>query len=383
MKATIQDIRALRSVRPLEVVSYLRAHQWQQAQVIEGGAFWTKDEAGSSFELLVPLDVTLRDFPNRVAEVLATLAQAEKRSQLEIVEDLATTSADVVRPRLLGSDPDGEISLERGWMIYEQARNLMLAAACAAVEKRSLYAKRKPERAMDFLDHARFGRPQQGSYILTIISPVSPEISLGPSTPGGVVADEPFERRTMRTLAEALHALATAAREVAATSELAPMKAAVQRGVSANLCEAIIGLNASSGERGVEFAFSWAPLRTSPAAVPRLAVFAPDSISIIKETARIFRETEVVGGSEVLGVVNRLEHQGENHGRVTIVGSADGVPRNVAVELSGDDHSLAVRSYEERVSLSCIGELTREGRGWVLHHPREVELRLNDTASTQ
>ncbi|HEV7866766.1 MAG TPA: hypothetical protein VGO90_03735 [Chthoniobacteraceae bacterium] len=383
MKATIRDLEILRAVRPLEVVSYLRAHQWKQVEKLERGAFWIKEEAGESFEVLLPLDTALRDFPNRIAEVLATLEQAEKRSQLEIVEDLSTTSADVVRPRLLGANHAGEISIERGRIVYEQARNLMLAAACAALEKRPLFARRKPEQAMNFLEHAHFGPPQRGSYVLTIISPVSPKLTYGKDLLGEDVADEPFERKTMRTLAEAISALEVASREVAASGELDPMKRAVQRGVSANLCEAIIGLHEGGGERGVEFAFSWAPLREAPANIPRFAAITPDFISIIRETARLFRETETTHGIEVFGVVNRLEHQGEDHGRVTIAGSADGVPRNIVTELSGADHLQAVRSYKERVPISCVGELMRDGRSWVLRNPREVQLVVNDVEQSE
>lgn len=383
MKATIRDLETLRAVRPLEVASYLRANRWHLAEKLDRGAFWIKDEGGASFEILLPLDAALRDFPNRIAEVLATLEQAEKRSQLEIVEDLATTSADVVRPRLPGANHAGEISLEQGQIVYAEARNLMLAAACAAVEKRSLYAKRKPEQAMSFLKHASFGAPRRGSYILTIISPVSPMISTGEDLFGEEIAEEPFERRTMRTLAEAIQALEVASREVAVTGELEPMKRAVRRGVSANLCEAIIGLHEGSGEKGVEFAFSWAPLRAMPKGVPQFSSVTPDYISIIRETARLFRETETAGGIEVLGLVNRLQHQGGDHGRVTIFGSADGVPRNVTAELSGADHSLAVRSYQERIPLSCVGELAKEGKSWVLRNPREIELLLDDAAPAQ
>jgi len=104
----------------------------------------------------------------------------------------------------------------------------------------------------------------------------------------------------------------------------------------------------------------------------------PDSIPIIGETARIFRETEAVESAEVLGIVNKLQHQGGDQGRVTIAGSADGVARTVTLELSGPDHTLAVRSYEDRIPISCVGELTREGRSWVLKNPREIELIVND-----
>lgn len=377
MKTTIRDLETLSAIRPLEMVAYLRSNGWQQAQKLERGAFWVKEENGDSFELLLPLDPKVRDLPYRMAEVLQTLEEAEQRSQLEIIDDVVTTSADVIRPRLLGAQHSGEISIERGRLVYEQARNMMLAAACAAVEKRPLYAKRKPEQAMQFLEHARFGLPQRGSYILKIISPVSPKLA-GKDLFGEEIAEEPFERKTVKILAQAVHALEQASREVALTGEIEPMRAAVERGVSANLCEAIIGLHEGSGEKGVEFTFSWAPLRGTPANVISTVAITPDSIPIIGETARIFRETETIESSEVLGIVNKLQHQGGDHGKVTIAGSADGVPRTVTLELSGPDHSLAVRSYTERMPISCVGELTREGRSWVLRNPREIELLAGD-----
>lgn len=75
-------------------------------------------------------------------------------------------------------------------------------------------------------------------------------------------------------------------------------------------------------------------------------VIHPDSIPFLEETARVFRETETVNDSEVLGTVNKLEHQDGNQGKVTIVGSADGIPRTITMELSGVDHQSAIRSYE-------------------------------------
>lgn len=183
----------------------------------------------------------------------------------------------------------------------------------------------------------------------------------------------------MRTLAEAVHTIEIASREVAATGRIEPMQRAIHRGVSANLCEAIIGLHEGSGERGIEFAFSWSPLRQPNAEVPRFASITPDVISIIRETARMFRETETTAGVELLGLVRRLDHQGGDRGRIILATSVEGVPRNVTIDLSGFDHSLAVRSYEDRLPLSCVGELKREGRAWLLENPREIELIGDDT----
>ena len=214
MKGIIQDAKILSGLRPLDMIAYLRANQWQEAQKLEAGAFWVKGDQ----EILLPLDITLIDFPNRMAEALGVLEKTEHRSQFEIFEDLVITNADVIRPRLIGVNGDGTISLEQGTAIHQEARNLMLAAACSTIEKRSLFARRKPEQAMNYLNHARFGMPQRGSYILTIISPVSPKIAAGKDLFGKELETEvPFERKTVETLARALHATDQACREVAAS----------------------------------------------------------------------------------------------------------------------------------------------------------------------
>jgi len=374
MKATIRDPEILRTVRPLDILAYLRTQGWQEAQRLERGAFWIKTEDSVTHEVLVQFEAQSHGYIQRMAELLAVLEEAENRSQIEIVEDLSYASADIIRPRLPGAFDDGTISIENGKAAYEHARALMLSAACAAVEPRELYAKRKPEQAMSYLNHARFGVPKCGSYILTIISPVSPKLAVDKDLFGEVYAEEPFERRTVRILAQAIEHVSIAGRETAATGDFAPMKKAVARGVSANLCEALVALHHCSGEKGVDFRFTWAPSRGVPEKTRSSVTIASDLVPILEETSRIFRETGTQDDVEILGTVHKLEHQAEGRGKVTINGSADGIPRTVRIELSGVEHSLAVRSYEERIPLSCRGELQKDGRSWTLKNPREVVL---------
>ena len=375
MKASIQDVNILNSLRPLDVVAYLRSNQWQEIQKLERGAFWIKETSNVSHEVLVPFDSNIRDYTIRMADILRVLEQAEGRAQFEIYEDLTTTSADIIRPRLPGVNADGAITVEQGMKIHQEARNMMLAAACSTLEKRPLFTRRKPEQAMNYLEHALFGIPQRGSYIMKIISPVSPKLAAGKDLFGNdLEPDEPFERRTVKTLANALNAVEIACREVAAKGDIQPMKLAVARGVSANLCEALIGLHLGSGQKGMTFSFSWAPIRGVPPDTTSVASISSDSIPILEETVRIFRETETVESSEVIGTVNKLEHEGEKQGKVTVFGSADGVPRSVIVELKGSDHELAIRSYRERIPISCVGELAKEGRSWILKNPRDLRL---------
>jgi hypothetical protein len=69
----------------------------------------------------------------------------------------------------------------------------MLAAACSALEPRPLFAPRKPELAMSYINRARFGLARRGSYIMTIISPVLPD----PVADEYLVVGEQIHRRTL------------------------------------------------------------------------------------------------------------------------------------------------------------------------------------------
>src|SRR3990172_2873870 len=98
MKASVRDKQVLAAIRPLELVAYLRATGWSQARVTEGR--WGTWVRGGDFEIAVPLNRDLGDFVLRMADALRSLEAVEDRSQLEILDDLFTSSADIVRFRL-------------------------------------------------------------------------------------------------------------------------------------------------------------------------------------------------------------------------------------------------------------------------------------------
>lgn len=375
MKATVKDAEALRGVRAQDLISYLAMRGWAEEQRLERGAFWTKGEGEGLQEVLVPLDPTVGDFSTRVSEILSVLSSIENRSQLAILDDLSIQNADVVRPRLLGTSGDGTITLEQGRILHERARDMMLAAACAALEPRPLFARRKPELAMSYVNRARFGLARRGSYIMTIISPVLPGLSDEEDLIGEhLQAAEPFERKAMRMLASGLSALAKAAPEAAATGNLDGLLAASERGVSAQLCESIVGLHEGGGKQGVEFSFAWSLSRPPPAHALDTLTIQPDVIPVIAETARLIRNAEPQDDIEVVGTVQRLQHEGGQQGDVTVFGVADVAQRTVHILLGGAEHDAAVEAYHHRKPVACRGRLIKEGRSWRLLQPQSFHI---------
>ncbi|RRR71381.1 MAG: hypothetical protein EI684_11690 [Candidatus Viridilinea halotolerans] len=89
MKATIRDREALLSIRPLDLVAYLRANHWHESEHHEGRyAIWLRNGQGEPAEILLPLNREYRDYATRIAEALQTLAAVEERNQVDILHDI-------------------------------------------------------------------------------------------------------------------------------------------------------------------------------------------------------------------------------------------------------------------------------------------------------
>ncbi len=363
-------------LKPLEVASYLRVHGWRQEAEFDGkGSLWVlpatadRDEA----DVTLPMRRDLLDFSLRMSEVVRTLSQVERRREGEVVRDLLTTGSDLIRIRAPSRDFDGgSLPLEQAVAFVERSRDMMLAAACAALTKRAYFATRKPARATEYLGQVRMGQTERGSYILNILSPVPPALVSDGELPLGLEPGEPYERQVIRTLAESLAALEGAARQAASSGAMHAFDQAVRLGVSANLCEAVAGLSAVSPGEGLEISIAWSRTRAAAAATPSRFVLGSDSIPLIKEAARLFKDTAPVEDVELQGFVTRLSRGPQQEpGEIILEGLIDGDLRRVAVRLVGDGvYSLAVQAHDHRGRVACTGDLVKEGRGFRLKNPR-------------
>jgi len=142
---------------------------------------------------------------------------------------------------------------------------------------------------MEYLGRVRMGQTERGSYVLTILSPVAPALASQSELRLDDEPPEPFERQV--TLAEGLAALEHAARQAAASGGLSPLEEAVPFGVSANLCEAVAGLAAVSPAEGIEVRVAWSRTRPLVTSAPSRIFLGSDSIPLIQEAARRFKDS--------------------------------------------------------------------------------------------
>jgi hypothetical protein len=371
VKVEIRDPSVLRSLRPLEVISYLRSRGWEQtARLGDRGSVWSLLDA-PEVEILLPHDRGLADFAARMADVLRGLSAAEDRSELAVLSDLTQAAHDVIRLRAaLEGSRDGTIPLEAGAELVEHARAMMLAAASATAERRSYFPTRKPGPAVTYMSQVRLGQTEIGSYVVTLLSPVSPVLAWGPQPDLGL--DDPFERRVVVTLARSLEAMREATTAAATTGRLDGFLAAVETGVTANLCDAIAGMTSGIGPLAdLAVAISWSPSRPAERE-PTAVRFGSDAAPVIQEAARLLRESAPIDDYRVLGLVVKLEQKpGQAPDRAWILSVAEETPRTVVMELEADARDMAIAAYKDRTPVMAVGRLIRNGPFFQLSRLRD------------
>ena len=379
MNVTIRDAATLRAIRPAEAAAYLRGQNWKHTETIgDKATVWTKSAGkDGAYEIVLLLDPTLGDYARRMGEVMQTLQAAEQRSQLDILRDISVAAADVVRIRLQhGLIEGGAVPLDYAVAMVEQARELLLASACAAVRPRALYAARKPQEALNYLRGLRMGQTEQGSFVLNIQSPVTPRLqtALAP-VDAETYSEAPFERRALLTLSEALAAAHQAATSAAASGAFDPFTSAVRAGVSANLCGAIAALGMDDTAEEVTIDLRWSSARPVAARVPTHFRFGRDTFPLLREAAKLLRESSPIEDYFIYGPVTQLKREEDaKFGRVTISRWFNHTPRNVSLDLSETDYEIAARANINRDIVTAVGDLVKEGRTFFLRNVRDFSI---------
>lgn len=371
MKVHVIDERALSQIRPLEAQAYLRANGWEPGKSL---SVWTLRQGKEDFEVVIPSSTAVRDYPLRMSELLRTLAIIERRSESQVLFDLTTTFADVIRIRIANRDvQDGSLPIEANVRVAQCSRDLILAAACSTMQRRAVWYSKKPAPAVDHVKGLRVGQSERGSYVVTVISPVTPSITPRQMS---LFDDAPtFQRIVSENLAKSLHFLSEMADEFVAVGGM-DLQKLVQRGVSSNLCEAVAGLMSSDDAQGLlNILFRWSPSRPSSSDVPREVTLSAERLKVISEVGRHLKESSPSDDFDLNGFVIRLDrNESDDVGRVTVAGQIDGRPRNVTLSLGDPDYQTAVAAHAATKLVRCSGTLVKIGRSYQLLDPSDLTM---------
>ena len=144
---------------------------------------WSKAEAYGDFsdiyvadglpEIILPRTENLGDYADVVSTLIGIFARVADVDELTLYRNLVTADRDVIRMRAADSD-DGTVSMNEGVDFVRGASEIVLAAACSFSNHNRSFAPGANREAREYLRQMRLGQTEQGSYVVTLLSPVCP-----------------------------------------------------------------------------------------------------------------------------------------------------------------------------------------------------------------
>jgi hypothetical protein len=185
--------------------------------------------------------------------------------------------------------------------------------------------------------------------------------------------ETPLERRTTALLARALEATEGAGRAAGAANDIGPFRAREREGVSANLCDAVAELIEATTADVVRASIAFASRRPAVIALPRSAAFSADLAPILRQAAVQLREEATYAAIEVVGVIVKLESDNADVGGVAVMrANIEDRMRHVRIPMEREPYQRAIQAHAERSLVQCTGDLSRQGRDWVLGNARDL-----------
>ncbi|HBP53971.1 MAG TPA: hypothetical protein DD643_06355, partial [Synechococcus sp. UBA8638] len=245
------------------------------------------------------------------------------------------------------------------------ARDLIQSAACALSRAQPVYRAGANKEARELLDQVRLGQTHQGSFVVTVLTPVvpSPVQAVQQELFPDEDPDPPIQRKMTRRLVEALKA-ARESTEKTMAGESDAFSHVVEKGVSANLCDALASLIGPFPT--VDIGVSWA--QTRPSSLPQATVrFGKADAPILQEAARLFQARAPREEVHLPGFVERLKRpETKDDGTIHFKTRIEGQEQAVTVVLSQSDYDRAVQAHKEKAMVTLMGDLERKGQRWWL-----------------
>ena len=305
----------LRLIKPQQVRGYALAKGWQRVPGVNGEIALFNRPDGEYDQLIVPMDDGLDDYAKRLREVVENLAEVESRPVSEVLNDLISPDADIVRYRMASpATARGTIPLVEGIRLLDGAKRSILAAGCSVVNPVDHHPRMSRIEAQQLLNACNLGQTERESYSVSISCALRAVEQDQPLLPGA----EPFTRRAvtllMKSLARVVHSI-----EADAVPSMF-IDAPDEPVVSANLCDALLQMQPHEAESHLDVKVSWATTLPPTEPLPDFVRIRYEYFPIIDDIAKKLRPALEPAASLFVGYIDTLSGEPGEDGR--IVGEA-------------------------------------------------------------
>jgi hypothetical protein len=359
---------------------YLRATGWELAHQGELGNRWRLRRHGRVRNIAMPLPILDADDRARMlAAALDVLVDVEHRDASVIARDLSHAHLDLLEFRLIAESlTEGEMPLRAAPELTSGAFDAVVAAARAEIARRPHFAQGAlPSAVRAFVEDAVLAGTSRGSVILRVKPPTPPE----PAEPTleGMALPDPFERRAVMRLLDGVRAAKAATHQDFAAADEDAFDEAVEEGLSANLCDALLKLSGikSGVDARVAVRVRWAlTRRIRPTDEPTAEIEVDQGeLRQLGRVAELLKEIQPEPHTKVAGPVTMVRRApGEDVGVAHILAEIGGKVRTVRMALDRPDYDVALHAHAHELEIQAVGTLERAGTASELVEPTEVSI---------
>jgi hypothetical protein len=354
----------LARVSPMGLKAYLKSSGWQfKGQPRPTVEIWAHDQ----HEILVPLNNEASDYARRISNFVEDLAHERRASEEDVARELLYIEDDVVKFSL--KPLRDYVPLSQMAKLIDGARELAIASACSAMQRRAYHGRSRPRRATGFADIVGMGHTIQGSFVIPIISPIGSMrpvvIDSGADPLLDVISEQAFFPRRvtgmMADIFKEIHRLAIEPDHMPAKEELSR---AVVGGLSADACLAVATMVTTPQAGSLDVTFDWALASTPPRAGGEQINFPAESGDAIRAVGNILRDQVQVADTVLYGFVSSLDREpDEEEGTVKVKTLISGRVRPVRMVLRKDAYHTAVEAHDLRLRVVITGSLVNSVSG--------------------
>lgn len=364
-QARLVHSRALRN--------YAQSLGWQAVEGINGSIAVYHRPDSLAHQVIVPLDEQFDDYAEMVFEAVERLAEYEKRPAREVLEHLLLPPSDLLQFHDSGVHAaEGTIPLDEAVELLAGARKALLAQAHSVLQPRPFHPRLSRSEAEEFVNACRFGQTRHGSFTVVLACPLDAVL-----TETSLFDREPrFARRVTTGLMRALDQLASVADQDRADELLQPDKALL---LSANLCEALLQMQPAGERPTLTISATWSRAVPPPeGVVPNSVRLTQEVFTVAQQLAPRLRSVPQPVPAWFFGWVDVLKSQpgpdDRPSGPVQLMIFHENEPLRASLDLSADDHAIAIRAYEGNVPVKFRGVLYRAPRLSRITHVSDFQL---------
>lgn len=338
-------------ISPESVKTYLTFSGWELAVRIGTLAeVWHRISGDELQELVIP-KVEANDFDQRMRELVQQTSLYENITPGELTRRINAVAYDQFSFRVEHSDVhDGTIPLNEGIDLTRNARELISAAANAALSKKRSFSGRQPLEVIDFIKNTRLGQTEHGSYVVNIFCRIDEPL-------GDRAAS--FDVAVSSSLKIALDSLQRSISQFSETQDPLVFERTVLDGVSSNLCDALLNMFGSQTQRAISISFSAGKGRRIFRPLSYSHSFPPSEANALKLASDYFKQVYTLKNVEVAGYIKRLDQElDSSSGQVWIhTMLPNQQEKNVQVELPDHLYVQAIHAHETKQLVRCVGNV--------------------------